>query len=301
MSTSGTRIVVFGEVLFDCFPDHDVLGGAPFNVAWNLCALGADPLFIGAVGNDALGRRVRGAMQSIGLDARGLQTDPAHPTGQVQVRFENGEPQYAILAQQAYDFVDDTMALAATDGLGGGILYHGSLALRNTASRRALEALSEARPWRIFLDVNLRTPWWDGDDVRRMMDDATWVKLNRDELHVLAGGTGDDETLAAEVVRRHALAAAVVTLGADGALWVGPDGEVLRVAAPQPVRLQDPVGAGDAFSAVTLLGLANAWDTRLALQRAADFAARVCGLRGATTDDAAFYAAARAAWPAQTD
>ena len=35
------QIVIFGEVLFDCFDDNrHILGGAPFNVAWNLKALG---------------------------------------------------------------------------------------------------------------------------------------------------------------------------------------------------------------------------------------------------------------------
>ena len=47
------RPLIVGEVLFDVFPDGSrVLGGAPFNVAWNLCALGADPLLISRVGTD---------------------------------------------------------------------------------------------------------------------------------------------------------------------------------------------------------------------------------------------------------
>ncbi|MBA1332725.1 carbohydrate kinase, partial [Candidatus Endoriftia persephone str. Guaymas] len=48
--------IIFGEVLFDCFEDGSrVLGGAPFNVAWHLQALGAAPLFISRVGDDSLG------------------------------------------------------------------------------------------------------------------------------------------------------------------------------------------------------------------------------------------------------
>jgi fructokinase len=42
--------VIFGEVLFDCFPDRRVLGGAPFNVAWNLHGLGAEPAVRGRSG-----------------------------------------------------------------------------------------------------------------------------------------------------------------------------------------------------------------------------------------------------------
>ncbi|MEM7234470.1 MAG: hypothetical protein AAF517_19985, partial [Planctomycetota bacterium] len=44
---SVVRPVVFGEVLFDRFPDgRSILGGACFNVAWNLRGLGLDPLFV---------------------------------------------------------------------------------------------------------------------------------------------------------------------------------------------------------------------------------------------------------------
>ena len=54
---------IFGEVLFDCFPDGSrVLGGAPFNVAWHLQALGLEPLFLSRVGRDAAGREIRTAM-----------------------------------------------------------------------------------------------------------------------------------------------------------------------------------------------------------------------------------------------
>lgn len=50
------NLYIFGEVLWDKFPDEQKnLGGAPFNVAWNLKGFRAQPLFISAVGNDSLG------------------------------------------------------------------------------------------------------------------------------------------------------------------------------------------------------------------------------------------------------
>ena len=52
------RPVILGEVLFDRFPDAtEVLGGAPFNVAWHLQGFGAAPLFVSRVGADAAGER----------------------------------------------------------------------------------------------------------------------------------------------------------------------------------------------------------------------------------------------------
>ena len=68
-SGAGKRVVVFGEVLFDRFPDgSEILGGAPFNVAWNLQAFDVQPLLVSRVGKDRLGRRILGAMSEWGMD-----------------------------------------------------------------------------------------------------------------------------------------------------------------------------------------------------------------------------------------
>jgi fructokinase len=91
---SGTKgLYIFGEVLFDHFPDGTrVLGGAPFNVAWHLQAFGQSPLLISRVGSDPEGTQVRAAMRDWSLSSSGLQTDTVHPTGKVTVAFQDGEP-----------------------------------------------------------------------------------------------------------------------------------------------------------------------------------------------------------------
>ena len=77
-----SRICIFGEVLFDLFPDgRRVLGGAPFNVAWNLQAFGERPLLISRVGTDGNALSVLSAMQVWGMDASALQTGPGAATG----------------------------------------------------------------------------------------------------------------------------------------------------------------------------------------------------------------------------
>ena len=58
------KVCVFGEVLYDCFPDgKEILGGAPFNVAWHLSGFGQSPLFVSRVGDDPAGREIRGRMR----------------------------------------------------------------------------------------------------------------------------------------------------------------------------------------------------------------------------------------------
>lgn len=73
-------------------------------------------------------------------------------------------------------------------------------------------------------------------------------------------------------------------------------GERLTVAPRPDTEVVDTVGAGDAFSAVLLLGLSSEWPLPLTLQRAQEFAAAVVGCRGATIADPDFYKAFSNRW-----
>ena len=60
--------IVFGEILYDCFPDHTCLGGASLNFAWNLRQLGFPVAMVSAVGCDELGQQARGFLQRTDID-----------------------------------------------------------------------------------------------------------------------------------------------------------------------------------------------------------------------------------------
>ena len=159
--------MVFGEVLFDIFPDGSrVLGGAPFNVAWHLQAFGCKPLFVSRIGDDPLGEQVAAAMRGWGMNTSGLQMDRMHPTGEVRVSIEQGEPAYDIVANQAYDYIDSASLPAAKSV---SLVYHGSLALRCQTSASALDSLLDACSSPVFLDINLRPPWWERGAAERML------------------------------------------------------------------------------------------------------------------------------------
>jgi len=288
------RIVIFGEVLYDCFPDGSVVpGGAPFNVAWHLHAFGMSPLFVSRVGEDTLGRRILDAMQEWGMDTSGLQFDARHPTGRVEITLESGQPRFDILPGQAYDFID---AEALPPVAGETVLYHGSLALRREDSRKALERLRQETGGRVFLDVNMRSPWWSLDTVRGCLDAADWVKLNDDELAQLRPQTTDPGCAMREVLEAHALELLIVTRGAAGAVLMSATGEEADVAPSGRVAVMDTVGAGDAFASVMLLGLTRGWPLPLTLERAQNFASAIVGVRGATVADPGFYRPHIDAW-----
>ena len=286
------NLCIFGEVLFDHFPDgKSVLGGAPFNVAWHLQAFAQTPYFISRVGADAEGEWVRQAMREWGMEIGGLQTDPNRPTGRVDISFVGGEPVYNIVEACAYDAIAPPSAPVHCH-----LFYHGSLALRAPQSRLATQPFKAGRPSIVFLDVNLRAPWWHKSHVLQTVREADWVKLNLDEFNQLTDTSGEADTELRSFVAEYDLKGLVLTCGAQGAKFVSRAGHCLAVR-PQPnLEVIDTVGAGDAFAAVTILGLLQDWPMDVTLTRAQAFASQLVCRRGATVRDPDFYQPFVRAW-----
>lgn len=297
------RVALFGEVLADVFPDRQVLGGAPFNVARHLYGFGAHAMLISRTGNDALRQQVMASMGQCGMDVRGVQNDPLRPTGQVHVRMRpGGEHAFEILPEQAYDYIDPDLACQAALAVQPDVVYFGTLAQRQPASRAALDALLDSCKALRLLDLNLRPPWYDAAILLNSLQHADILKLNEAELSELGALLGlhgqDRRQLAADLLARFDLRSIVVTCGGDGAWQVAARQEGVRYHASPAVAAEvvDTVGAGDGFSAVLILGEAWGWPVEVTMQRAGAFAAAVCGLRGAVPEDDAFYAPFRQQW-----
>ncbi len=286
-----SKIYVFGEVLFDHFPDGKrVLGGAPFNLAWHLQAFLQEPCLISRIGKDAEGRSIRAAMSDWGMTTDFLQCDDSRPTGRVDIHIKDGEPSYDIVPSCAYDFIESGTIEAGTMDLRDcDLLYHGSLALRNAVSAKALSDLKKHFKGTLFMDVNLRPPWWEKKQVLSWMRAAHWVKLNEAELHMLCPGDGTLLARAQACRRSCDLVGLLVTRGAQGALAVTADLPPIQVTPSSQGTLVDTVGAGDAFSAVVILGLVRGWPLEKTMQRAQSFAAAMVCRRGATVSNKAFY------------
>ena len=288
--------LLFGEVLYDCFEDGArVLGGAPFNVAWHLQALGARPVLVSRVGDDPMGREIRDTMQRWGMSGAGLQKDSAHPTGEVRVTLKEGQPSFEILPGRAYDHIEAHALPPGTPAL----VYHGSLALRSPVSAATLAALLRERPAPVFLDVNLRPPWWERGRLEGLLDGATWVKINDQELETLVPEGRGLEQRAQRLIEAHGLRMAIVTRGAAGAFARRDDGGQLEVTPRGGTPVVDTVGAGDAFAAVCILGLLRGWPLGETLERAQHLASLLVGRRGATVEDPAFYAPLLGRWGLQ--
>lgn len=250
-------IVGLGEVLWDLFPDGPQFGGAPANFACHAAMLGADSQMASQVGDDELGEQALAALRRHGVGVRCVGRSPDRPTGTVRVELDDaGRPRFEIAQDVAWDQIarsDDLEALARrADAVG-----FGSLAQRSPTSRETIrDFLRATRPdcLRIF-DVNLRRPFFDDRVILDSLPLAGALKLNDEELPVLAticGLSGSDREILGALRDRYNLRLVALTRGPKGAMLLGDEGFV--ECPGRPVAIVDTVGAGDAFTAAMALG-----------------------------------------------
>ncbi len=301
VSERGGTVALFGEVLADIFTDRSVLGGAPFNVARHLRAFSQNPVLITRLGNDPLRDLVLNVMSQNEMDISGIQCNNRYPTGRVNVHMEDGSHRFEILPMQAYDFINPAVVRMAAIAAHPALVYFGTLAQRNDISRRALKTLLRSTSAERFLDINLRTPWYDEEILQQSLHYADTVKLNSDELYILAemfGLSGSEPDQQAQgLMCRFDLRCIVITRGEAGAYYLNRDGKKVEAAVKKGISgLVDTVGAGDGFAAVYILGMLKQWPIPTILERANEFAAAICAIRGAVPDDAGFYKPYTRAW-----
>jgi fructokinase len=249
-------ILCVGEILWDALPDGLFLGGAPFNVARHLHALGESVAFVSRVGDDRLGQEALRRLRAQGLDASLVQRDDTLPTGFVRVALDarSDEPDYEIVEPAAWDAINRTSSLTRRAEHAEALVY-GSLAQRAEGSRRTIHRLWDTDALCVF-DINLRPPFINRKHVEQSLRAADLVKLNEAELQRMRawfGLAGGPEAAMAGLADAFACRAVCATWGGNGArLWV--DGDCWHHPG-YAVELEDPVGAGDAFLAALLTGL----------------------------------------------
>jgi fructokinase len=273
------QVIAVGEILWDLLPAGRELGGAPANFIQHARALEAEAALVSRVGNDDLGREAVDRLRARGVATDLIQTDREAPTGTVGVEIgSDHQPRFSIHEGVAWDrlAVEDRAleAIRSADAV-----CFGSLAQRTAGGAEAVRRLVTAsRPGalRIF-DVNLRPPFVRQEVVEASLGLANVLKLNDQELPVLAtmlGLAGDEDEQLEALLSHHALQLVALTRGGRGSLLVGAAGRSERPAVA--VAVADTVGAGDAFTAALALGLLRGWALDEINRLAAEVAAFVC-------------------------
>lgn len=246
------KVLSFGEILFDIIEGEHYLGGAPLNFAAHLAQQGVESYIFSRVGKDELGEEALGKISKIGVKTDLIQQDAHHPTGTVPVEFKNGQPDYTILENVAYDqidFADSKQALAQTEF---DVLYFGTLAQRDSQSAGSLDQLINQKTFdHIFYDVNLRKDCFTAEIIDHSLMRCTILKLNDEEVEVLAvmlyGKALSLEGFVQQVAKDYDIKIVIVTAGAKGCFLY--EDRQMNFVKGYPASVVDTVGAGDSFSA----------------------------------------------------
>lgn len=264
------RVWVLGDAVVDLIPDEGLRllkcpGGAPANVAVGISRLGGNSAFIGRVGNDPFGTFLRETLKEEGVNTEFMHQDPHHRTSTVVVENDaNGERSFTFMVLNSADLFLQPTDIPVFEP--GQFLHLCSISLSAEPSRSsallAMEQMKTAGGYVCF-DPNIRNDLWSDENqlrdcLERAMSMADVIKVSENELEYLTG-----ETLLSKGVmqlcQRHNPELLLVTQGKDGVLvYRKKDALLMQYPAPQ-VRVMDTTGAGDAFVAGLLAGIAQHW------------------------------------------
>jgi fructokinase len=270
-----SKVVCFGEVLWDVFSTHKKIGGAPLNVATRLQAFSNEVAMISAIGNDDLGKLILDYLQERQINAEHVQVLNDFKTGVVSVTLNNkGAATYKIEHPKAWDkiaFIEKTSDLVKQ----ADAFVFGSLITRDEVSKKTLYKLLEFADYKIF-DINLRPPFYDKDILIELMQKADFIKLNDDELYEVSAFMGSKfnnleqnlHFISEETNTKHIC----VTKGEHGAVLFYND--QLFYNSGFKIKVADTVGSGDSFLGSLISKLTNGEKP----QKAIDFACAVGAL-----------------------
>lgn len=279
------KIVCFGEVLWDIFPNHKKIGGAPLNVAVRLQSFGNEVSMISCVGNDENGLLISDFLKSKGVNTNLLKIDDELGTGEVKVTLDkSGSASYRIMYPKAWDKIQvnqDMLKLVEESDA----LYYGSLAIRDEVSKHTLFKLIEKAKYKIC-DLNLRPPHYSINELIELMKKADFIKLNDDELYEITAEMGSKFNSLEQNIKfiseQTNTSQVCVTKGSHGAVLLQND--KLFYNSGYKVKVKDTVGAGDSFFAALINKLLNGETPQKSIDFACAVGALVAQSEGATPD-----------------
>ncbi|WP_298948593.1 carbohydrate kinase [uncultured Polaribacter sp.] len=270
-----SRIVCFGEVLWDVFPTHKKIGGAPLNVASRLSSFNNSVAMVSAIGQDEYGQKLIEFLNKNKVNTDNIQIKKEFQTGKVNVMLnEKGSASYDIKYPRAWDKIRFTEG-ARNVVINSDAFVFGSLVARDETSRNTLYQLIEFAKYKIF-DLNLREPYYTIEVLSYLMEKADFIKFNDDELYEVCKKLGSKYNSLEQNLRfiseKTNTQYVCVTKGPHGAVLFYND--KLFYNSGFQINVIDTVGAGDSFLASLISQLLN----KVHPQKAIDFACAVGAL-----------------------
>ena len=272
-------IICFGEVLMDCLPEKNVIGGAHFNVAINLKRLGNKVQFVSKIGNDDYGRTINALAKKEQIE-KSLAISKTHQTGFVSVDFVLDEPKYTIHENTAWHFIPFNDVEEHPE-----YFVFGSLATFFEPNKQVFKRYNDQLDHTIFVcDLNLRAPFYSDNHIIFCLQHCDILKINEDEwnfLKNLKNCTGDIE-LFNLLAKNYQIQQIILTQGSEGAVLIDKNNTTsVAVASIPDGHFKDTIGAGDGFLAAFLDAFIKTKNGKNALEKASVYASTICQNDGA--------------------
>ena len=275
------KAIIFGEVIWDVYPNKKTIGGAPFNFGANLALLGNEVYLVTAVGKDELGEEALGKATEYGIRTNLIQKND-YPTGQCTVTLdENKVPSYYVHEDTAYDNIEVTETeIEKIKKINADVFYLNSLIQRNKVSKKALlKILGECTFEEIFCDINIREGCFDRDSLLVCMENSTTFKISDEEIHYLydMGIVDPNATALKDICKAFPnINTLVFTKGAKGSeVYDAINDKTYTSPTPPKVNVLSTVGAGDCYGAVFLDSVKKGESIEEAIAKATERSARV--------------------------
>ena len=277
-----SKIVCFGEVLWDVFPTHKKIGGAPLNVALRLQSFQNEVALISCLGDDKLGNELLLELQNHRISSLYIQKIKAYKTSTVAISLDkNGSASYFINHPCAWDNIQVNDKLNTLVKSSEAFIF-GSLIARSNTSRNTLLKLLTFSKLSVF-DVNLRPPHYDINSIQVLMNAANFIKFNDDELKEISMSLGYQSASIEQTIlfiaKKTNTTSIAVTLGSKGAILFYE--ERFFYCKGYQVEVADTVGSGDSFLATLIDVLLKGKDAQLAIDKACAVGALVAKNKGA--------------------
>jgi fructokinase len=279
---NNVKAVCFGEVLWDVFPSHKKIGGAPLNVALRMKSFGAATTMISRIGKDEDGNDILSFFKNENLSSDSIQVGEDYKTGVVNVMInEKGNASYDIMYPSSWDKIDLSEEILQKVSESD-IFVFGSLICRDEVSRSTLYALLDKAKYKV-MDVNLRAPYYTTEVLVELMSKADFIKLNDEELWDISRKLGSSynsfEQNIKFIAEKTNTKQVCVTKGAFGAVLYY--NEKFYYNSGYFIKVVDTVGAGDSFLASLLVRLLKGKSPQKSLNYACAIGALVAGEEGA--------------------
>ena len=275
------KTIIFGEVIWDVYPDKKTIGGAPFNFGANISLLGDEAFLVTAVGNDELGENALKEMKHYGIKTV-LVSKSTYPTGRCTVTLdENKIPSYFVHENTAYDNITITdETIEKIKAINADVFYFNTLIQRNETSRNSLKKiLSECSFKEVFCDINIREGCYSKESILLCMERATMVKISDEELHYLYDTQvipEDATTLAHICTIFPNIKMLLFTEGEKGSrVYDATENKTYFSKKVPNVEVVSTVGAGDSYGAAFINSIYQGDTIDTAINKASKLSAKV--------------------------